>query len=394
MMKKQNRYITPEGTRDILFEEERIKDRVAGAFSELARSKGYRKIETPALEFYDVFEPFIAEEQMIKISDYKGRLMVLRPDVTQAVARVMATRLKDEALPVRLFYQQDVFRGDVRTGQISQSGIELIGVGGVKADIELIVTAATALEKCGLKGFCIEISDIGFFRGLMDALDLEPQQKEDIRAAIESKNYAALGDILDALDLPDCQKKALSELPRLFGTDEVFEKAALIAYNDRAADALDYLKEIYARLQKLGYADIVSIDLGLVNRGDYYTGLIVRGYIEGYGEAVLFGGRYDDLCGAFGRELAATGFALYLDKIVKAEMGRAGKFAFDKPDGIIFYEDGYEKRAIFFAKENARLGKCFEMSLFDNIEQTRQYCMDKGIGQIFVIGDEVTLIKL
>ena len=73
---------------------------------------------------------------------------------------------------------------------------------------------------------------------------------------------------------------------------------------------LDYLRTLYQALEAAGYGDHIRFDLGLVHRIDYYTGVVFRGYVEGAGDAVLSGGRYDALVGSFGRQAPATGFAI------------------------------------------------------------------------------------
>lgn len=99
----------------------------------------------------------------------------------------------------------------------------------------------------------------------------------------------------------------LKQLPRLFGGEEVFDKAANLFDDAKTEYILSYLRSIYHDLAALGMKEKISVDLGIVNRNDYYTGVVFRGYIEGFGETVLSGGRYDTLLSEFGADLPATG---------------------------------------------------------------------------------------
>ena len=140
-------------------------------------------------------------ETLYNITDSHGRLMVLRPDNTLPIARIAATRLREEAIPLRLFYSQNVFRRNPgltgRRDEAAQSGIELIGASGLRADLEILTTAVDALEQCGAPDFRIEIGHAGFSGALFQALEADEKLRGEIVELIEMKNYAALNDALD-----------------------------------------------------------------------------------------------------------------------------------------------------------------------------------------------------
>ena len=204
-MKKYD-LITPEGTKDYLFEECEIRRETEHNIHEIFRSKGYTQLMTPGLEFYDVFHTkagYFPQESLYKLTDSKGRLLVLRPDSTIPIARVVSTRLKDAVLPLRLFYNQSVYRFEPtlkgRSDETIQAGIELIGSYSHMADLELIATAIEVLSTCSDGNFSLEIGDAGVFKELMQELHATPEQAENIRYLIETKNYPALNDLLDAM---------------------------------------------------------------------------------------------------------------------------------------------------------------------------------------------------
>lgn len=314
-MKKYAR-LTPQGSRDLLFEECDDRKKIETTLSALYKEKNYRKVITPAIEFIDVFEnddSGMESDIMYKLTDAYGRTTVLRPDNTMPIARLVATRLGKEDFPVRLYYNQNIFVRNKayagRTDEIPQSGIELIGDGSAEADLEVLTMAIEALRRSNLNSFSFEIGHAGFFHAILDDMDIDPLQKAEICSLTESKNYAALSDLLNSIG-DTVQTRVLHQLPRLFGGEEVLDQAKKLYSGERSDAALDYLGNIYTKLRSLGLKDNIMIDLGLVNRSNYYTGVIFRGYAEGSGVTVLSGGRYDHLVGEFGLDAPAIGFAV------------------------------------------------------------------------------------
>lgn len=313
--------LTPQGSRDLLFEECDDRRRVETILSDLFKENKYRKVMTPTIEFFDVFNRDnlgIEAEEMYKLSDNQGRTTVLRPDNTAPIARLVATRLSDEDFPVRLYYNQNVYVRNKqlagRTDEIEQSGIEFIGDGSIGADIEVISMAYEALKRNDVHSFKLELCHAGFFNAILDKMNLSPSQKADICSYIEGKNYAALGDLLDKIG-DSTETEVIRKLPRLFGGVNVINEAKEL-YNDANANrALDYLKDIYEKLCALGFKDNILIDLSLVNRSNYYTGVIFRGYAQGSGVTILSGGRYDNLIGEFGLDAPAVGFGVNVNAL-------------------------------------------------------------------------------
>lgn len=105
--------VTPDGTRDLLFGECVSRGEAVSRLTTMFRARGYRQVITPAIEFYDVFGSSAAhfpQENMYKLADTRGRLMVIRPDCTIPIARLVATRLAASPMPLRLYYSENVYR--------------------------------------------------------------------------------------------------------------------------------------------------------------------------------------------------------------------------------------------------------------------------------------------
>lgn len=387
--------ITPEGTKDLLFGECTVRRSIENKLLKLFKGSGYCEIITPGLEFYDVFNlnsPYFPQENLYKLTDSKGRLLVMRPDSTMPIARVVATRLKDVELPLRLCYNQTVYRTEPalkgRSDEIVQAGIELIGSQLKMADLEVISTAVAALKEFGMT-FSLEIGHSGIFKELVSRLEADDNTKEKIRKLIENKNFPALNDMLDSLG-NSYVTAALKKLPALFGGEEVFEKAAQLMPDENIKKILNELREIYCDAADLcGEEGNITVDLGLVNKTDYYTGLIIKGYLQGHGEEVISGGRYDKLISEFGYDIPAVGFAVNVNGIEKA-FEKSGLISEkESADCIVFAADGFEVAAL---KEAARLrseGYIVENALSDDIDAVREYAKEKKIAKVIVIDKEV-----
>lgn len=393
---KQYNKITPDGTRDLLFDECVLRDAVTGRLTAMFRSRGYRQVITPAIEFYDVFTSSAAhfpQENMYKLSDIHGRLMVLRPDCTIPIARLVATRLQNVPMPLRLYYSQNVYRveHDLRgkRNEIFQTGVELIGASSLRSDLEIVELAAAGLSEISGEGYRIELCHIGYFKSLIDSLDASFETKEEIRQCVEQKNYAALGELLEQFD-GSRAAVALKYLPRLFGGEEVFEKAYELFSENGANESLDYLRTIYENLRELGLADRVIIDLGLVNQAEYYTGIIFRGYFDGIGEPVLSGGRYDNLLAEFGAPLSATGFAFNVDPATTV----IGMVPQQRTDILVFSDDGHLPQAINYMKSLIQNGLTVEHCVFDEFDAAVDYARKRGIRHLHVVDDEIEALDV
>ncbi len=387
--------ITPEGTKDVLFDECLARRDVENRYRKIFGGMGYSEVITPGIEFYDVFNDGsrkYSQEALYKLTDAKGRLITLRPDCTIPIARLAATRLRDVPMPLRLFYVQTVYENNKllkgRSDEIVQSGIELIGSEYKRADFEVMSIAVKALKEYEGTDFRLEIGDVGYFKELVSMLGVSEGVAEDIRYLIEAKNYPALNDLLDSIgDTPVTE--ALKKLPALFGGVEVFDKAAKLASNDKTREILDNLKAFYTSLQKLDLGDRLSVDLGIVNRTDYYTGIVFKGYLSGVGEAVLQGGRYNRLLSEFGMNAPATGFAVNVN-LVAALVRKLGLSPVQTaPEAVVYGEHGYCIEAISYTMQLAEKGIAAENAVFDSFEETVAAAKARGIKEIYVVSDKV-----
>lgn len=382
--------LTPEGTRDLLFDECLAKRSIQERLRKIFTAYGYSEVLTPGLEFYDVFNGkvrYFPQETMYKLVDGKNRLMVLRPDNTMPIARLAATRLRAESLPLKLYYNQSIFmvnpKNSGRDDEFTQSGIEILGGEKTAADYEALSLAAQALFTCD-EDFRLEIGESGIFRTVVDDLNFPEEQAELIHSLIESKNYPALNEALSGID--GAAAEACKALPSLFGESEVFTEAEKYMYNDQLKEKLSYLHEIYEALCSMGYSGKIKVDLGLAHKKNYYTGILFRGYVEGYGQPVLSGGRYDTLLGDFGRNAAAVGFAVNVEAAAKVFL-RSVDVPLTKPaDVLVYSESGCEISGLNHCRELIDAGFTVFNSLCSSAEEAEAYAKAHGIHRVDIVG--------
>lgn len=385
----------PEGTRDILFHDCALKSKLEQRIKDLYLSRGYMELTTPTIEFYDVFDGenmWIDQERMYKFLDQNGRIMVLRPDITTPVARIAGTKLKDSYYPLKFFYSLNVFRCNeklnAKSNEATQCGVEIIGIDNLRADVEVIVTAIKVLLETGIEDFKIELGHAQFFKGIMDESDVDNSDVEEIRKYIEDKNFASLRYFLESKDMDNTTISEISALPRLFGDIDVLEKARKLTFNSKSLSALKDIEEIFKALEDVGLSKYFSVDLGMVHQIDYYTGVIFRAYVDGAGNDVLYGGRYDNLIGNFGVNLPATGFALNLDNVTKIIKKRDKELVDLSEDFLIYYDNSQIGEANKLAEDLRSKGYVCELSLIENIDDNISYAERRKIKNIIELNKD------
>ena len=317
----------PEGTRDYLYEDCYTKICIENKLQKLFMNNGYDAIASPALEYYDVFykrRESLHEEDMYKLFERSGKIMVLRPDMTIPIARIAACKLDESCFPAKFCYKSNIFRlndsYDGKLSEITQCGIEIIGTKSIKSDADAVIEAIKALKCAGLDDFVIEIGQAEFFKTLVSKTQLDKSQTEILRKAVENKNYSLLNEMLNSYSvlIPKEVYKILLELPKLFGGTEIFDYVKEIYKETENSEALINLKDVYRLIESAGFGRYISIDMGMVQHNDYYTGVILRGYSKYAGENILAGGRYDNLISEFGKDMPATGMAVNVNCLLEA----------------------------------------------------------------------------
>ncbi|MFC0469912.1 ATP phosphoribosyltransferase regulatory subunit [Halalkalibacter kiskunsagensis] len=321
-MSKPLMFEKPLGMRDTLPEMYEMKKQLRKQLDTEMTGWGYQMIETPTLEYYETvgLASAILDQQLFKLLDQQGNTLVLRPDMTAPIARLVASSMKQEAYPLRLSYQSNVYRAQQHEGgkpaEFEQLGVELIGDGTVSADGEVIALMASSLKRAGLSHFKIAIGHIGYVNALL--LDIVGERADELRRFLYEKNYVGFREHVKNLPISSIDKGRLLGLLKLRGGKGTLEEAAKLVKTEEGTKALSELEELWNVLESYGIEQYVKLDLNLVLHMSYYTGAVFEGYGSNLGVPLCSGGRYDELLGKFERPGQATGFGLRLDLLVEA----------------------------------------------------------------------------
>jgi ATP phosphoribosyltransferase regulatory subunit len=304
--------------------------------------------------------------------------------------------MQQEPKPLRFYYISNVFRyDDLKTGnrkEFNQAGVELIGVNSKESDAEVIALAVECLKNSGLKKFFIDIGHIDFFNGIMQSIKVKGGKKLEIKEAILNKNFVLLEKLLSFSDIKDREKELILKMPTLRGREEVLEEAEKMINNKLSLSALKEIKRVYNLLRDYGLEEHILIDLGIIRDFDYYTGIIFEGYTDYLGFPVCGGGRYDNLCSKFGRDLPSTGFAIGLERLaVILEKENVDSLKLGRPDKyLVYYQNDktYFRKALEVARNLRKKGLIVELEIERReFAEVLNYACSKGIKYIVTVDD-------
>jgi len=324
-MTKINRVLhTPDGFRDRVGASMTKKLELMERLSEVFGKYGCTPIETPTVEFFDVFSSGIGttpSSALYKFFDRDGNTLVLRPDFTPSVARAAAMYTPEEAFPAIYSYSGSTFVNSAEYEGIykesTQMGAECFGDGSPEEDAKMLALTCELLLAAGIEEFQISIGQVDYFKGLMETSPFGAEETERIRALVSGKNTFELRDFLKMHPAGESIETALLKLPMLFGRGGgVLEKARELAMNERQEAAVTRLEEIRKILVDKGLESYVGFDLALLSKYNYYTGIVFSALTYGAGEPLARGGRYDDLMGYFGKSRPAVGVGVFVDRIL------------------------------------------------------------------------------
>lgn len=361
---------TPDGVRDIYGKECSDRKLICNRIHDKIKSFGYKDIETPTFEFFDVFAEEINAadtKELYKFFDKEGNTLVLRPDFTPSIARCASKVMLDNGNPVKVVYQGSSFLNVSNLqGKLKENyniGVELMNDSSVYADAEAIALLIETLKCSGLSDFQVSIGDADYYKGICEEAGIDSNTEEEIRAQIIGKNYFAAEAIMREKNIPEKYTKLIVKVSEFIGSDSALDKAMNEASNDRSILAVKRLKELYKVLSYYGVEKYVSFDLGILSRFNYYTGVIFSAYTYGVGDAIAKGGRYDNLLGKYGKDAPSIGFSIVIDDLMSA-LYRQGISVENKEDiHVLKYSTDNFKEVLEKAIELRKSGQNVSMQM-------------------------------
>ena len=310
-------WILPDHIADVLPSEARHIEELRRGFLDTARSYGYELVIPPLLEHLDSLLTGSGEAldlQTFKLVDQlSGRSMGLRADTTQQVARIDAHLLNRQSV-TRLCYCGPVLHAKPdkphATREPLQFGSEIYGHSGLEADVEILTLARECLEAAGVTDFTTDVADVRIVRRLLDGVEVAPELLRDLHGALARKDGAEIGRLTRAF--PESRREGLRALPHLFGDIEVLKEAEqTLGLVPGISGLLGELKRFASMLN----APRLSFDLADLRGYSYYSGIRFAMFVPGGSDALVRGGRYDEVGSVFGRNRPAVGFSLDVKQI-------------------------------------------------------------------------------
>jgi len=311
-------WVLPDHIADVLPSEARRIEELRRELLDMARCYGYELVMPPMLEHLESLLTGTGQElnlQTFKLVDQlSGRSLGLRADTTPQVARIDAHLLNRQGV-TRMCYCGPVLHARPSsphaTREPLQFGAEIYGHTGMEADLEAIELALDSLQIVGVKNVTLDVADVRVVNSLVQGLNLSPEAMADIHTALSVKDSTWLQRL--TLDMPNGARNALAVLPRLYGDASVLEEAErVLPSSPSMQQALSQLKCLAQHLPDTS----LSFDLADLSGYTYYSGLRFAVFASGQHNAILRGGRYDEVGAVFGRKRPAVGFSLDLKTLV------------------------------------------------------------------------------
>jgi histidyl-tRNA synthetase len=318
---------TVRGMRDFLSKEAKLMKNIENNARETARLYGYEEVITPVVEPYELLAAKTGEEvrsRMYTFKDLGGRMVALRPEFTASIARLVATKLRNEPKPLRLFCVGSLYRYDEpqhgRFREFWQSNYELMGSDKPEADAEIIMLTNTLMNATGLKNCVFRVGHVGVLRGILGEENMEEEVQNEVMQLLDKKQY---NDAVERVETTGASKKCRNTLQRLMKVkgSEVFETVKRMEQHvqsfEKAANAVKNLHEILEIVLESEENIDVVVEAGLARGLEYYTGMVFEVYVPEMDIALCGGGRYDKLIELFGGEpTAAVGVAHGIDRMM------------------------------------------------------------------------------
>lgn len=382
----------PLGMRDYLPDTVRqmhvVEERARTLFSKW----GYDEVMTPTLEYDETVGEASAtlDNKLFKLLDKDGQTLVLRPDMTTPIARVVSSVMRKDPLPLRLSYGAPIFRaqenGAGRNAEFKQMGVELIGDGSPDGDAEMLALAVESLKTCAIRGFKLAIGHVGFLNAFLGQRLADAEVIERLKRKLSHHDYVGYRRLVEQLSLARSAKVQLLDLLTWHGDGRILQDRLKELGTEDEVHALHHMRKLWDALEMYGVTSHMMLDLAMIGKMGYYTGVYFEGYTEDHGFPLLSGGRYDALLAQFGRPAAAVGFQLKLDRVLEVSPLTHST----DEHVLIVYEPSQRRKALHLAAKWRRQHYRVTMQVNTELKEATMPKLRKRYDDIIVLRRETS----
>jgi ATP phosphoribosyltransferase regulatory subunit len=332
-------WLLPEHIADVLPAQARRIEELRRDLLDAARGYGFELVVPPLLEHLESLLSGTGHALDLKtfklVDQLSGRMLGVRADTTPQVARIDAHLLNRNGV-TRLCYCGPVLHtlpeGLHGSREPLQFGAEIYGHAGLEADLEVHELALDILHRAGVGKITLDLGDARIVRGLLANCQIGESVLSQMHAALASKDAAAISE--STRDFSDEVRRGLLTLLRLYGGEDVLRAARReLPGHALILTALDELEWIAEHVKQAHPEVQVGFDLADMSGYAYYSGPRFAIYADGSFDAIVRGGRYDEVGAVFGRNRPAAGFSLDLKSLAAIALAPAMRPAIRAPWG-------------------------------------------------------------
>jgi ATP phosphoribosyltransferase regulatory subunit len=331
-------WLLPEHIADVLPAQARRIEQLRRSLLDRSRGCGFELVMPPLLKHLDSLLTGTGHELDLKtfklVDQLSGRTLGLRADTTPQAARIDAHLLNRHGV-TRLCYCGPVLHtrpSGLGSREPLQFGAEIFGHAGLEADLEIQELALDALQAAAVEGLVIDLADARVVRGVLAGLPIDALQLQDVVTALSHKDAAAVDDL--CAGFPEATRRALRSLMTLYGDESTLDAARReLPQRALVTEALDDLQWLARHLRREDRSVRIGFDLSDMSGYAYYSGPRFAIYGAGSSDALVRGGRYDEVGAVFGRRRPAVGFSLDLKMLAEHAPGPAPAAAVRAPWG-------------------------------------------------------------
>lgn len=396
----------PRGMDDLLPEEYALKQLIVDTIRQVYSEYGYLEVETPTVEYYELFEMKSGEEireRMFDFYDKAGRRCVLRPEVTASIARLVSTKLKAAAPPIRLGYIADCYRYDEpqwgRRRRFWQGGFEIFGSSNPLSDAEIIQVSYQVFKRIGLEEQYFKVGHVGILRSILESCRVDEKTQDKILTSIDRKKLEESYRMMIEADMDSEAIKSIKELiesPPIIWKNNTVDKAILSKIRDSvspwsgALKSFENLVEIIELAVSSNVDSLIYVMPGMARGLEYYTGFIFEQGVPDVEVSLNGGGRYDKLVELFGgKPTPAVGCAIGISRIMQYMMEKKNiKVTPRRPKIFLAYLQGVDRKYVVRVSSILRAGGIpLEVDIMERkISSALEYAVKNNFKYLLIIG--------